>query len=89
MPAAKPDLPQWYTVPEVAAILRVSPATVRRLARDGHLEAIDMASPYSVRPRLVVPPDALDRFRESRRIATTTASQARRCTKPQPVKRFV
>ena len=86
---AKTDLPKWFTAPEVAAILRVSPATVRQLVREGQLEGVNMAGPQAKRPRLAIPPDALDRFRESRRVAVEPSSRKRRRVAPQPVKKYV
>jgi excisionase family DNA binding protein len=39
---------RWLSVPEAAARLDVSPATIRRWVRDGHIRGVQPAGPHGV-----------------------------------------
>lgn len=64
------------TVPEVAAMLRVSEDKVRAWIRAGELEALDVGT--AARPRLVILPRHLAALEERRRVATPQPRRARR-----------
>jgi transposase len=69
------------SVRDVARLYRVSPERVRTWIRRGELAALNTADPLHDRPRLVVTPDALERFERARQAA------ARPAPKPQRRKR--
>jgi len=57
--ATTETLPDYLTVGEVAAILRVQPATVRRWLRAGQLEGFQIGHTWRiVNPSAAAPPDA-------------------------------
>src|SRR5262249_7001420 len=71
-----------WTVPELAQLLRVGEDRIRGWIRRGELEAISTAVSRSGRPRYVVLPDALERWRRGRAVATappTPRRHRRRC----------
>ena len=53
--------PMFYTIEEVAKMLKVSEATVRRLIRNGQLEAIPVGSQYRISQ------EGLDKFLSRRK----------------------
>ena len=58
---------QFYSVPEVGEILRLSEAGVRRLIRNGSLEAVRLGSQRGLR----IPRDGLQEFLQKRRASPT------------------
>jgi len=79
--------PVYYTPPEIAELLRVSPAKVLTWIRSGELESISVASRGSRRPRFRISARALEAF-ERRRSGAAALSPIRR-RRDQTVKDFV
>ncbi len=69
------------TVREVARRYRVSPDRVRAWIRRGELAALNTADVRSRKPRLVVMPEALERF-ERGRVATAPPAPPKRKRQP-------
>jgi hypothetical protein len=64
-----------FTTGDLARRLRVSEDKIRSWIRIGQLEAINVASTLSGKPRYVVTPEGLAGFEQSRRIAPPAKSK--------------
>lgn len=65
------------TVPQLAKYYGVAPKKIRELVEAGELQAIDLASPSSTRPRLAITEASVEAF-EARRAVGPKPKPARR-----------
>jgi hypothetical protein len=73
-----PTPARGLTVRDVARRYRVSPERVRNWIRRGELAALNVADLLAAKPRLVVTPDALERFERARQAAARPQPPPRR-----------
>jgi hypothetical protein len=72
------ELPQGYTVRDLARRYRVSEDKVRGWIKRGELVAINTSAAACGKPRFVVLPDALERFERGRAAAEPPRPRRRR-----------
>lgn len=81
-------LERMLTPPQVAHRLGVKVERVRNWIRSGELQAVDLASRSSTRPRFRVDPVALALFEQRRRVGTEPVPSRARTRSPEIIEFF-
>jgi hypothetical protein len=78
-----------FTPPKLAKFWGISPDKITALIKAGQLDAIDLASPGSKRPRYSISEESIVAFEARRAVITPTSKSQRRRAVLSVVKRYV
>jgi hypothetical protein len=84
-----PPESRYVTPPALATLWGVTPEKVIDLIRAGELDAVNLASRGSSRPRFRISPEAIQRFEHCRSIAPRPAAAPRRSKTTCKLRRFI